>query len=102
MKAIVAMSQDELKHYNTVANNLLDKLGKEVFNTHAAFEEIRKQSGYAHYTFRGKLSPMVAEKLGRVPTPDEVIILVDSGYSHFGASCTLNPDGSFTGKVYTD
>ena len=102
MKAVVAMSQDELKHYHTITMNLYDKLGKEVFNTYAAFEEIRKQSGYACYIFRGRLSPTVAEKLGRMPTPDEVIILVDSGYSHFGATCTLRPDGTFSGRVSTD
>ncbi len=97
MKAIVAMNKEELKHYDTITKNLYDKLGKEAF-----FEELHKKPGYAHYTFKGKLSPTVAEKLGRMPTPDEVIILVDSGYSHFGASCSLNPDGTFSGRVCTD
>lgn len=102
MKAIVAMNKDELKHYDTITMNLYDKLGKEAFSDHTAFEEIHKKPGYAHYTFKGKLSPTVAKKLGRMPTPDEVIILVDSGYSHFGASCSLSPDGTFSGRVCTD
>jgi len=102
MKAIVSMNQEELNRREDIILSLYNTFGKDGTPKSMLFEELHKSLGYAHYTFEGKLDPIVAEKLGRMPTLEELIILVDSGRVHFGASCSLNPDGTFVGRVNTD
>lgn len=102
MKAIVAMNQEELNEYEATILSLYNTFGKDGATKRTLFEELHRSPGYSHYTFEGKLAPIVAEKLGRLPTPYELIILVDSGRVHFGASCSLKPDGTFVGRVNTD
>lgn len=105
MKAIIDMSQEELNRHEATILSLYNTFGKDGTPKSMLFEELHKlykSPGYAHYTFEGKLDPIVAEKLGRLPTPEELIILVDGGRVHFGASCSLNPDGTFIGRVNTD
>lgn len=64
------------------------------------FVEYKQKNGYAHFTFQGTISNNLVELLGRMPTNDEIILLVD-GYSHFGATCTIN-GMNFSGRVNTD
>ena len=49
----------------------------------------------------GKVSDELLKRLDRMPTEEEIIILVDRGFSHFGASCTI-VDRAFSCTVYTD
>ena len=48
-----------------------------------------RRSGYAHITFNGTYTEKLCEILGRTPTGEEIIMLVDGGFSHFGASCSV-------------
>lgn len=98
MKAIVELTESEYKIYSDINAKLNEA---KTLEPHV-FETIRKTSGHAHYKFTGKLSDAFINTLGRMPTPTEVIMLVDNGFSHFGASCSLQPDGTFTGRVNTD
>lgn len=62
-----------------------------------------RRSGYAKYDFWGTYTDKLVEALGCHPDADEIIMLVDSGYSHFGASCSINKrDKAFSGYVYID
>lgn len=65
------------------------------------FTHFKKTPGYASYTFNGYVSDKLIDLLGRKPDSDEIIMLVDSGFSHFGATCTVN-NRSFSGRVYVD
>lgn len=100
MKAIVALTSEEHQKFQEILDNLKDKTKGTV--PQEWFTVLQRETGYAHYRFRGKVSEKLVDLLGRMPTPDEVIMLVDHGFSHFGASCTLSPSGEFTGQVYVD
>jgi hypothetical protein len=93
MKAIVALTSEEHKQYSDAYQKLCDKTrGIKLFGT------LARKPGYAHYTFSGT---MTDELLALNPTQDDIIMLVDSGFSHFGATCAI--DGkSFRGKVNID
>lgn len=43
----------------------------------------------------------LVEVLGHEPSPDEISMLVDNGFSHFGASCSIN-GRHFRGRVNID
>lgn len=97
MRAIVEQPREEIERLNGVQKHL-----KEVGLTRQnAFVDYQTTSGYAHYTFRGQQSSEVVEKLGRGLTSEEIIILADGGFSHFGATCTVGGTG-FAGRVNTD
>lgn len=62
-----------------------------------------RRPGYAKYDFKGTYTDKLVEALGRHPTDEEIIMLVDSGYSHFGAGCSVNKrEKTFSGYVYID
>ena len=98
MKAIVELTKEELKKYNEMYDNLQKKIkgmSRDQLYTYS------RRSGYAHYTFNGTYTEKLCEILGRTPAAEEIIMLVDGGFSHFGASCSVY-DGHFTGRVNTD
>jgi len=94
MKAIVDLTpeeaQESLKTYEGIK----------------AFRELidyNRTSGYAHYKFTGSYKQELVDILGRHPTSNEIIMLVDGGFSNFGASCGVNASlMTFTGRVNTD
>jgi hypothetical protein len=100
MKAIVALTPEEYaKLYEKLSalNDAIKGLKRDELFT------FTKKHGYAKYTFNGIYSDKLVEALGRHPDEEEIIMLVDSGYSHFGASCTINKrDKTFSGHVYID
>ena len=97
MKAIVSLTEKEFVTYSAIYKNLKVKTkGIKIF------ESLIRKSRYACYSFSGVLSNELILALDRMPTSTEVIMLVDGGFSHFGASCLVMPDNSFNGKVYTD
>lgn len=99
MKAIVDLTPEMHKRQSEIWGNLRDKT-KGLCKSDM-FEDYRHDSGYTHYKFSGKVSQALINALGRVPTGDEIIMLVDSGFSHFGASCCMD-DLRFSGRVNTD
>lgn len=65
------------------------------------FVDLKRRSGYASYSFSGEVSDSLLGRLGRMPTADEIIMLVDGGFSNFGAECAIS-GRRFAGKVYID
>lgn len=96
MKAITEYTIQEAADQSVKCKELLKKV--EGTTRSDWFEDFRQQSGYAHYKFSGRVSDKL---LGHEPTGDELIMLVDSGFSHFGASCSVS-NRSFSGRVNTD
>lgn len=100
MKAIVDLSQEEYAEFNSVYKNLKDKINGVQFKD---LMSVQMRYGYAHYKFSGEYSEKLVELLGRHPTNNEIIMLVDGGFSHFGASCSMNRETrTFGGRVNTD
>lgn len=99
MKAIVEYTKEEAEAMTKKWHELRDKTNsvprKEWFDNYT------RTSGYAHYKFSGDITDKLVEVLGHEPSPDEIIMLVDSGFSHFGASCSIN-GRHFSGRVNID
>lgn len=98
MKAIVSLSEQEHQEYSEIQSNLNEKIKEYEFNDLIHY---RKLSGCAKYNFSGTYTDKLVEALGREPKGEEIIMLVDGGFSHFGASCSVH-DGTFSGYVYID
>ena len=99
MKAIVAYTEEEYAEMHKKWQDLKSSI-KGVPRTEL-FADYRKSSGYARYNFSGTVTDKLVELIGHEPTGDEIIMIVDNGFSHFGAHCTLN-GRAFSGYVYTD
>ena len=99
MKAIVELSEKEYKDQSDIYKELKDRT--QGMSKSDMFDNYKISSGYAHYKFSGTVSSKLLEALGRVPASGEIIMLVDGGFSHFGASCNLNGK-DFSGRVNTD
>ncbi len=65
------------------------------------FTDFRKNVGYAHYRFSGTITDKLVEMLGRTPTEEEIVNLVDDGLFNFGYTCRI-VGRKFEGRVYTD
>lgn len=100
MEAITSISKERHEYLSALTKNLREKTeGTSKYKDW--FEDYKQTSGYAHYKFSGKVSDKLVELLGHEPTSEEIILLVDDGFSHFGASCSMN-GRSFSGRVNTD
>ena len=99
MKAIVDYTNEEAEAMSKKWNELRDKT--KVIPRAELFDNYTQTSGYAHYKFSGDITDKLVEVLGHEPSPDEIIMLVDGGFSHFGASCTINGK-HFGGRVNID
>ena len=99
MKAIVEYTKEEAEAMSKKWNELRDKT--KVIPRAELFDNYSRTSGYAHYTFSGYTTDKLVEALGHEPSPDEIIMLVDRGFSHFGASCSIN-GRHFSGRVNID
>lgn len=98
MKAIDLYTDEESIQMYTKYKSLMDKLAGT--SKSDWFVDYKQKNGYAHFTFKGTVSQKLIDLLGRMPTADEIILMVD-GYSHFGASCSFNGN-NFDGRVNTD
>lgn len=100
MKAIVLYTQQEYNQQMAKYHELQDKISDVRFTDILKYN---RSTGYAHYMFRGNYTDTLVALLGRHPMPDEIIMLVDGGFYHFGASCTVDTSRQeFYGKVHTD
>jgi hypothetical protein len=100
MKAITEYTPDEYFKMHEKHQAL-----KKAIEGHSRSEllQAKRTSGYAHYKFSGFYTEKLVELLGRHPDEEEIIMLVDSGYSHFGAGCTINKiHMTFSGRVNID
>lgn len=99
MKAITEYTNEEAEAMSKKWHELRDKT--KVIPRAELFDNYSKTSGYAHYKFSGDITDKLVEALGHEPSPDEIIMLVDNGFSHFGASCSIN-GRHFSGRVNID
>ena len=65
------------------------------------FDGLQIFRGYNEYGFVGMVSNKLTTLLGRCPTADEIVILIDGGANNFGAECNVS-GGHFNGTIYTD
>lgn len=100
MEAVVGMSLERKQELQDVFMGVRVVADKLPPGTNW-YEAVHKSSGYAHYTFSGKVSDEMVEEMGRMLTGDEIIMLVDGGFSHFGASCSISGQ-AFRGSVNID
>ena len=57
----------------------------------------------SRYSFGGRYTDKLVELLGRHPDEEEIIMLIDCGYSHCGAFCTIDRVNKiFGGHVNTN
>lgn len=99
MKAVTEYTIEEAAKMSATCKELFEKVKGTTRSDW--FEDFRQTSDYAHYKFSGRVSDKLVELLGHEPTSTEIILLVDSGYSHFGATCSVS-NRSFSGRVSTD
>lgn len=99
MKAITTYSAEEYDNQQARMAELSSRIAGASLTQ--LLTDLNRTVGYAHYRFTGRFTPLLVERLGRQPTADEIIMLVDGGFSHFGASCSINGN-YFSGRVNTD
>lgn len=100
MKAIVEMTPEE---YGKMHEKYMTLLSAIEGHSRSDLITYTRSSGYAHFKFSGTYTDKLVQLLGRHPNEDEIIMLVDSGYCHFGAGCTIDHvRRSFSGRVNID
>lgn len=97
MKAITECTPSEYQAILAAYHTLCGKISG--YHTNELLSNLKRTFGYAHYTFSGRITDKLVELLGREPTANEIIMIVDSGFSHFGAQCTIT-GRNFSGIVY--
>ena len=76
---------------------IYESLGERgLLNPSKAFATFNRSSSYARHNFSGKLAE------GVELTELEIAMICDNGFSWFGGSSTLKPDGTFHVTVYFD
>lgn len=99
MEAVTELSAKREAHLSALTKTIREKT--KGYRHTELFNDFQKISGYAHYKFTGEITDKLIELLGHEPTSEEVILIVDDGYSHFGASCSIY-GRHFGGRVNTD
>lgn len=99
MKAIVEHTPEEYKRLSELAEKTFSAI--DGIRKSELFDNYKETRGYAHYKFSGNYTNLLVEKLGHRPTSEELIIIIDSGFSHFGASCHI-VGNYFEGRVNVD
>lgn len=99
MKAVTELNEEETEKQVIERDNILSLIKDVTYEERWEIKEINV--GYAHYNFKVKPSQKMLDAIGRKPTTNEMIMIVDGGFSHFGASCTES-NGIYTGRVNTD
>ena len=99
MKAITEYTPGEYQYMLGVYHTLCGKISGHY--TNELLGNLQREFSYAHYRFSGRITDKLVELLGREPTATEVIMLVDAGFSNFGAQCTIT-GRNFSGIVYID
>lgn len=99
MKAVTEYTPSEYQAMLATYHTLCGKISG--YYTNELLDNLQRKFGYAYYTFSGHITDKLVELLGHEPTATEIIMIVDSGFSHFGAICTIT-GRNFSGIVYID
>lgn len=99
MKAIFEQTGHERERLTEVLNNI--RVKTEGMKMSDMFDNYKTQTTRGRKMATGIISDALIEQLGRIPTEEEVIMLIDRGFYHFGASCTFS-ERSFSCMIYTD
>jgi len=97
IKSITDYNKEEMDMQREVWSDLKDKIDK----CGSDLIDYKKYPRYGRYTFEGEYTDKLVEVIGHEPTPDEIIMIVDCGFTHFGAKCYI-ADHRFNGEVYTE
>ena len=99
MKAIIEYTNEEAEVMSNKWKELRDKT--KGIPRAELFSNYTRISGPAHYNFSGDIMDKLIEVLGHEPSPDEIIMIVDSGFCNFGACCSIH-NRHFSGRVNID
>ena len=99
MKAIFEQTGHERQRLTEVLNNI--KVKTEGMKMSDMFDNYNVLTIIGRKMASGIISEALIERIGRMPTEEEVIMLIDRGFYHFGASCTIL-DRAFSCTIYTD
>lgn len=99
MKAVVELTKQERESLAKVRDHIFSLIKDIPYQEKWDINE--RTSGYAHYKFKVKPSQKMIDAIGRMPTTSEIIMIVDGGFCHFGASCG-ECNGVYSGRVNTD
>lgn len=99
MKAIFEQTGHERERLTEVLNNI--KAKTQDMTMDQMFDNYNTLITHGRKMASGSISEALIERLGRMPTEEEVIMLIDRGFYHFGASCTFSKR-LFSCMIYTD
>ena len=99
MKAIFEQTGHERERLTEVLNNI--KAKTQGMTMDQMFDNYTTLITHGRKMATGIISEALIERLGRMPTDEEVIMLIDRGFYHFGASCTFS-ERLFSCMIYTD
>ena len=96
IKAINKLTDSEFAYLNSKFDELQSKIAGHT--KHELFHDYHREMFKDSYVFCGYVSDKFIELLGRIPTPREIIIVVDNGINHMGARCTMS-GRYFSGRI---
>ena len=99
MKAVVSLTPEEEKLFNEQYTDIVKRTTG--IPRSELIEDYHRVAGYAHYKFSGTITDKLIEVLGHNPSATDIIMIVDNGFSHFGAECSIR-GRRFSGRVNTD
>lgn len=99
MKSITAYTEEEITLMSAKWHELEQKIQGVPMSD--LFDNYMVRRGYSLYDFYGDVSDKLIALLGREPSVDEIIMIIERGFYHFGATCELH-NRHFHGTVYTD
>lgn len=97
MKAVSELSMVELIKLHEQQRNLQLKIAN--LPLHELFEHYTVKDLNGSFIFSGKASQVLMKRLSRIPTPEEIILIL-VGIQHRGAHCSVTADGFFVGAIH--
>lgn len=84
-------------------NKTAYELIKESKRKKSDFMRYSYNAGYSQISYVGSYTEDFERLLGRVPTEDDIISVIDSDSYNFGGYCNINTEErTYSGKVYID
>lgn len=100
MKSRLRLSKEEYEQYVESWNRLREII-QTCGNKHKLAPHIKNSHPFFYY-FVGQYTQDLVDSLNREPTEEELIMIVDGGFNHFGAECGIDVQSRrFKGYVIT-